>query len=303
MATMAQSHGGDGGDDGYGGPYNLESGCASGSTSQKRRSKGKNLKLYKKFEENGRKPLDIDVELHGGGYKFVGPNATDFIRAISLEVEKVVPPYYPNWAKVPNEKKQAVYPTILEYFNLDAWRNTEKWQGVQLGITAECQRAYKDRKGEMKVHFDENGGYDDVEAARSNPPQDVDQETWDILINQLFLSAGYKNRSEKNKQNRAKQRYPSFHGSKSYAQRRHMEGTGPIDVFRSTHYKEGTGWANDFASTDYDRIQEEYTISSAESGGDTSTIDEFACMERALGHRRGHIRGVGRVYEEETKRL
>ncbi|KAI3742677.1 hypothetical protein L1987_60370 [Smallanthus sonchifolius] len=165
------------------------------------RSKGKNLKLYKKFEENWRKPLDIDVELHGGGYKFVGPNATDFIRAISLEVEK-------------------------DYFNLDAWRNTDKWRGVQLGITAECQRAYKDRKGELKVHFDYNEGYDDVEAARSNLPK---------------------------------------------------YGTDLINVFRSTHYKEGTGWVNDSASTDY-----------------------FARMERALGHRRGHIRGVGRVVSNPT---
>ncbi|KAI3816510.1 hypothetical protein L1987_16209 [Smallanthus sonchifolius] len=44
-----------------------------------------------------------------------------------------------------------------------------------------------------------------------------------------------------------------------------------------------------------DRIQEEYTRSSAESGGDSSAVDEFSCMERALGHRRGQIRGVGRV--------
>ncbi|KAI3683858.1 hypothetical protein L1987_84373 [Smallanthus sonchifolius] len=44
-----------------------------------------------------------------------------------------------------------------------------------------------------------------------------------------------------------------------------------------------------------DRIQKEYTRSSAESGGDSSAVDEFACMERALGHRCGHIRGVGRV--------
>ncbi|KAI3793975.1 hypothetical protein L1987_36599 [Smallanthus sonchifolius] len=165
MATMAQSHGGDGGD---GGPYHFNSGCATGSggsSSQKRRCKGKNLKLYKKFEQNGRKPLPIDVELHAGGYKFVGPNATDFIRAISLEVEKVVPPYYPNWAKVPIEKKRAVYPTLI------------------------------------------------------------------------------------------------------------------------------------------DRIQEEYTRSSAESGGDSSAVDEIACMERALGHRRGHIRGVGRVVSNPTPDL
>ncbi|KAI3813447.1 hypothetical protein L1987_18172 [Smallanthus sonchifolius] len=50
-----------------------------------------------------------------------------------------------------------------------------------------------------------------------------------------------------------------------------------------------------------DRIQEEYTRSSAESGGDSSAVDEFACMEHALGHRRGHIRGVGRVVIQDQQ--
>ncbi|KAI3755132.1 hypothetical protein L1987_54927 [Smallanthus sonchifolius] len=278
MATMAQSHGGDGGD---GGPYHFDSGCATGfgcTSSQKRLSKGKNLKLYKKFEQNGRKPLPIDVELHAGGTSL--------------------------WV-----------PTLWILSVLSRWRlkrNTDKWRGVELRITAECQRAYKDHKNVLKVHFVENGGYDDVEAAMNNPPEYVDQETWETLINELFLDASYKNRSTKNKQNRSKQRY---HDSKSYAQRRHMEGTGPIDVFKSTHYKEGTGWANTNSSSDYisqmillldlehptDRIQEEYTRSSAEFGGDSSAVDEIACMERALGHRRGHIRGVGRVVIQDQQ--
>ncbi|KAI3826111.1 hypothetical protein L1987_00154 [Smallanthus sonchifolius] len=100
-----------------------------GSASQRRRSKGKNLKLYKKFEQNGRKPLPIDVELHGEGYKFVGPNASDFIRAISLEVEKVVPPYYPNWAKVPNEKKWVVYPTLIDRIQEEYTRSSAESGG------------------------------------------------------------------------------------------------------------------------------------------------------------------------------
>ncbi|KAI3826167.1 hypothetical protein L1987_00212 [Smallanthus sonchifolius] len=144
MATMAQSHGGDGG---YRGPYHFDSGCAT---------------------------------------RFGGK--------------------------------------LLDYFDLDSWRNTDKWRGVELGITAECQMAYKDHKRELKVHFEENGGYDDVKATMNNPPEDLDQETWETLINELFLYMSYKNSSENNKQNRSQQRYPSYHGSKSYAQRRHMVG-------------------------------------------------------------------------------
>ncbi|KAI3696538.1 hypothetical protein L1987_79556 [Smallanthus sonchifolius] len=62
-------------------------------------------------------------------------------------------------------------------------------------------------------------------------------------------------------------------------------------------------WVSSQAKTMRDRIQEEYTRSSAESGGDSSAIYEFACMESELGHRCGHIRGVGRVVSNPTSDL
>ncbi|KAL8249047.1 hypothetical protein R6Q59_005915 [Mikania micrantha] len=47
----------------------------------------------------------------------------------------------------------------LEYFDLQTLRNTDQWEGIRLGIHAECQRAYKDRKQEFKKYFDKVGGY------------------------------------------------------------------------------------------------------------------------------------------------
>ncbi|KAL8253972.1 hypothetical protein R6Q59_032193 [Mikania micrantha] len=57
---------------------------------------------------------------------------------------------------------------VREYFDLDSLRNTDQWVGIRLGIHAECQIAYKDRKQEFKKHFDSVGGYNDVEKARKN---------------------------------------------------------------------------------------------------------------------------------------
>ncbi|KAL8239041.1 hypothetical protein R6Q59_015608 [Mikania micrantha] len=113
--------------------------------------------------------------------------------------------------------------------------------------------------------------YEDVEKARTKPPEEVDQQAWEQLINQLFLNPDFRKRSEKNKLNKSKQRYTSFHGSKSYAQRRHME----------------------------DIMQEELKRCTQESGYSES-VNQIECMECALGQRRGHIRGVGRVVRHLT---
>ncbi|KAL8267227.1 hypothetical protein R6Q59_004571 [Mikania micrantha] len=142
-------------------------------------------------------------------------------------------------------------------------------------------------------------GYEDVGKARTKPPEELDQQAWEQLINQLFLNPDFRKRSEKNKLNRSKQRYTSFHGSKSYAQRRHMKGTSGIEVFKETHYKAGEGWVNVIAESDYDIMQEELKRCTQESY-DSESVNQIECMERALGQRRGHIRGVGRVVRHPT---
>ncbi|KAL8223166.1 hypothetical protein R6Q57_020565 [Mikania cordata] len=286
---IARGHGGD--------PQRLLKGCES--SQPKSVQKEKNIKLIKKFEKNNCMPLPIEVEDEGGQYKFVGENCSDFIRLISNEVGKVAPFHYTSWQNVPDKFKKAIFHTLFEYFDLDSLRNTDQWEGIRLGIHAECQRAYKDRKQEFKKHFDSVGGYEDVEKARTKPPEELDQQAWEHLINQLFLSQDFRKRSKKNKSNKSKQHCTSYHGSKSYAQRRHMEGTGGIEVFKETHYKAGEGWVNEIAESDYDIMQEELKRCTQEFG-DSESVNQIECMERALGQRRGHIRGVGRVVRHPT---
>ncbi|KAL8230915.1 hypothetical protein R6Q57_000693 [Mikania cordata] len=193
----------------------------------------------------------LKVEDEGGQYKFVGENCSDFIRLISNEVGKVVPFRYTSWQNVPDQFKKPIFPTHFEYFDLQTLRNTDQWEDIRLGIHAECQRAYKDRKKEFKKYFDKVGGYEDIVKAKSKPPEHMDQEACEQLIDELFLDPDFRKSSEKNKSNRSKQRYTSFHGSKSYAQRRHMEGTDGIEVFKETHFKVGKCWANEIAESNY----------------------------------------------------
>ncbi|KAL8241949.1 hypothetical protein R6Q59_012251 [Mikania micrantha] len=123
---------------------------------------------------------------------------TDSLRVVSL-VRKVVPFHYTSWQNVPDQFKKIIIPTLFEYFNLQSLRNTDRWEGIRLGIDAECQRVYKDRKQEFKKkHFDKVGGYEDVEKAKSKPPNEMVQQAWEQLIDQLFLSFDFKKRLEKN---------------------------------------------------------------------------------------------------------
>ncbi|MFS7914559.1 hypothetical protein Hanom_Chr02g00154861 [Helianthus anomalus] len=77
----------------------------------------------------------------------------------------------------------------------------------------------------MKKHFDKHGGYKDVEEAKRHPPESMNPEAWCKLIDGLFTTPKYMNRSEKNKANRAKQLYGSYHESQSFANMQHKEVT------------------------------------------------------------------------------
>ncbi|XP_052621210.1 uncharacterized protein LOC111876293 [Lactuca sativa] len=58
-------------------------------------------------------------------------------------------------------------------------------------------------------------------------------------------------------------------------------------------YKEGSGWCTSRAEEDWEKIQNEYEKMQNEVG-EGGEVNEEECLERALGTRRGHARGVGR---------
>ena len=80
---------------------------------------------------------------------------------------------------------------------------------------SESFNRYKDRKGRKKKYFDEHGGYDDIETARKNPPEIMNNESWQKLVD-LFTTPQFMAHSKENAANKARQKYPSLHGSTSY---------------------------------------------------------------------------------------
>ncbi|KAL8209126.1 hypothetical protein R6Q57_008538 [Mikania cordata] len=281
MADVAGYHGGD------------------GAKPTKRTSSGKNLNLYDKFQKNGSRPLPIKFDYSSNLYRAVGENYQLFIRLISNEVDRHAPFHYGSWKEVPGDVKMSILTTFHHYFDLQQYHNTEHWDGIKIGIQSDCANRYKDRKTKLKKHFDKEGGYDNTARAKQNPPKGMDLEEWVQIIDGLFTTSSYKNRSLKNTANRSKQLHGSYHGTQSNAQRRYdefKEGGVPqhVEGWRDMHFKGSSGWYNQLAEQHWENITDDLNKAKSTSGGDDTPVDEVEVQQRSLGERRGRVRGVGR---------
>ncbi|KAL8231424.1 hypothetical protein R6Q57_001202 [Mikania cordata] len=204
---------------------------------------------------------------------------------------------------VPGDVKMSILTTLLHYFDMKQYHNTEYWDGIKLGIQTDCANRYKDWKTKIKKHFDKEGGYDNTEGAKHNPPKGMESEAWAQVIDGLFTTSTYKNRSLKNTANISKQLYGSYHGTQSYAQRRYdkvKEGgmTQHVEGWRDMHFKGSSGWYNQLAEKHW-----ELNKAISTSRGDDTSVDEVEVLERSLGQRRGHVRVVGRTVKSITPDL
>ncbi|KAL5580670.1 hypothetical protein UlMin_013112 [Ulmus minor] len=121
----------------------------------------------------------------------------------------------------------------------------------------------------------------------------MSDEDWAKCV-QLFSSEKFRERSKKNKANREKSRYPSLHGTRTYAAVRHAKRNPEtqqlpsiVESFKTYHTTKKGQWVNEVAEQDYAQTQEA-TSSGAE-------VDEHEMTRRVLGERRGHQRAVGRL--------
>ncbi|KAL8197670.1 hypothetical protein R6Q57_024318, partial [Mikania cordata] len=78
----------------------------------KRRSSGKNLNLYDKFQKNGSRPLPIEFDYSSNLYRAVGENYQLFIRLISNEVDRHAPFHYRSWQEVSGDVNVSILITL-----------------------------------------------------------------------------------------------------------------------------------------------------------------------------------------------
>ncbi|KAL8232894.1 hypothetical protein R6Q57_002672 [Mikania cordata] len=156
----------------------------------------------------------------------------------------------------------SILTTLHHYFDLQQYLNTEYWDGIKLGIQADCADRYKDRKTKLKKHFDKEGGYDNTERAKHNPLKGMDPEAW-VQVKEGGVT-------------------------------QHVEG------WRDMHFKGSSGWYNQLAEQYWDNIIEELNKAKSTPGGDDTLVYEVEVLEHLLGQRRGHARGVGRTVKSIT---
>ncbi|KAJ0508864.1 hypothetical protein HanIR_Chr11g0522121 [Helianthus annuus] len=193
MADVARGHGGDGGSQDPNRNSNRIPSICESSQAKRKRGRGRNVKLFKKSEQNNGDPLPINFTAQARQYKFTGPHAQDFIRFISNTIASVVPMHFTSWQSVPPEYKKSVYPVLFDYFNLNMYKDgdADQWAGIELGIIAECQSRYSSRKNKLHEHFQAVGGTKDVDRAKSCPPENYDSQKWVDLIDTLFTDPAY----------------------------------------------------------------------------------------------------------------
>ncbi|KAL8211090.1 hypothetical protein R6Q57_005527 [Mikania cordata] len=216
----------------------------------KRRSSRKNLNLYDKFQKNGSIPLPIEFDYSSNLYRVVGEHYQLLIWLISNEVDRHTPFHYRSWQEVPGDVKMSILTTLHHYFDLTQYHNTEYWDGIKLGIQADCANRYQDRKTKLKKHFDKEGGYDNTTRAKQNPPKGMDPEDWVQVIDGMFTTSKYKNKFLKNTTNRSKQLRDVKEGGVPH----HVEG------WRDMHFKGSSGWYNQLAEQHWILSQHDLTV-------------------------------------------
>ncbi|XP_062097037.1 uncharacterized protein LOC133803103 [Humulus lupulus] len=296
-ADVARAHGGDAGGDPPPDPTRIPTTCDSGIPIKR---KGRGAAIGKDLEERRRKNgKPLEVTFCPRTYKVVGSEHAAFVRLVGTQIKTKVPGHYGSWELVPQQYKDQVL-AIIQYYYQIAGR--EDFLKCLNGIDREMKDRYRNRKTLRHEHFEKYyNGPEDWDKVLNNPTNDVNKEEWKQIC-QLFTSPQFIARSIKNKENRKKQKYSTTQGTKSLAAVR-FEKTNPdlIESWKNYHWKKSKNdFVNDDARQDYEKLKADFELRTQQTSTDASnndspsSVDQEEVLQKVLGQRRGHERGVGR---------
>ncbi|KAL5551615.1 hypothetical protein UlMin_001791 [Ulmus minor] len=287
------SHGGDsGGDPPQRGGSRLPTQCES-SQPRKTRGAAKGLKLQSAWQANQGKPLPVEFDWRQRTITPIGPNSELVSRFISSHLKQNVRPYYTDWDEVPAHFKEQLWNAVQSYFDMQRDYSEAQLGVLRMSIDRTAKDRYRDYKYKVHCHFKKEGA--------EIPFKQMSDEDWAKCI-QLFSSEKFRERSEKNKANREKSRYPSLHGTRTYAAARHAKRNPEtqqlpsiVESFKTYHTTKKGQWVNEVTEQDYARLTQELETQTQEAASSSVEVDEHEVTRRVLGERRGHQRAVGRL--------
>ncbi|KAM0832460.1 hypothetical protein ACQ4PT_064871 [Festuca glaucescens] len=236
---------------------------------QKKKGRGvlKGLKASKKRYANGSQKLNIAFSKNLGG--IVGMNYRSFKDDVVVIMKRKLP-------LIGVRRWSDIHPTIHRQIVVDmidrwALEDTPKTEEKILKIAKERYRGWRSTLcATFKAYK--------IDAARlANVPEDLQREDWEWLIEYFGTDSKFQEISQKNSDNRKKQKKKRRVGSKSYSQisfeKRNKETGEELDcvaLWELTHTKNGT-WPNQESQNVYDKACQEIQNKENETQGPISS--------------------------------
>ncbi|KAD4585650.1 hypothetical protein E3N88_23251 [Mikania micrantha] len=296
---QGRGHGGDGAEDppppgGFGRGHHE----ADFDAPRKTRGKAKNKKLTHAVSLSGR-PLTIPFDVNAT-FTPVGELNDWFTREVGIYMWEHIAFDKTSWKYVSSAEKNALYEHLKLSFDLDEIERGCESAQKKGGIEAALLKRYRDRKAMAKQHFIKNGGYDDEERVRANPPEGMYAENWKKAVD-FFLSDTHKKRSSSNAEVRQKQLYTNRGGTSAYSSYCYKNNKSRLEAFHNAHTGKDETFDSEVAERHYNDLKEEFqnqigpnSDGEFDEESSASHPNEVAVFEKVIGVRRRHTRGIGR---------
>ncbi|KAL3846292.1 hypothetical protein ACJIZ3_003695 [Penstemon smallii] len=241
----------------------------------------------------------LDITIHPDRRRIVGENAKDFKTEACVVLKQHAPIKYSRWMDIPDDDKKKIWISMKQKFNLQEDIQTKKVVFEQLNRQYRSRRRYKLHEYYLKIKGD-------IDILK-RPPSGVSEDDWKMLIN-YFESDAFKDKSDRNKENRKSLKMSHSCGTKSTAQYcyedRDVEtGKEPTRTcaWQMTRYNDKKkSWVDEASRRAYEDIVR-YQNEAAEDGQDPLTEDE--AFIKALGpEKSSRLRGCGDGLKPPSKR-
>ncbi|XP_059431247.1 uncharacterized protein LOC132164712 isoform X2 [Corylus avellana] len=268
----------------------------SSSIRKKGRGPAKGLKLAKRAQETSDGKLDI--EFSDMSDSAVGPNQRMFVDEVVQQMRVHTPLNVKKWAEVPQEAKDNIVSGVLR-----RWRIPDS-PLRRASILKLANRRYRGWRAKLSKDYSK---YDNDEDRRQNRPKEVSEKQWESLIT-YFGTDEFKTISDRNKENRSKQKTGKITGSKSFAAvsydaRDPVTGQQPNEyrTWLLCHRHPDGSWSDETARQIYERVTELITQQSQQEGEPLSPSNEDELFQSVLGSRPVHLRGQRRGLSQAQK--
>lgn len=258
------------------------------STSIRKKGRGpaKGLKLAKRAQESNDGKLDI--EFSDMSDSAVGPNQRMFVDEVVQQTRLHAPLNVKKWAEVPQEAKDNIVNGVLR-----RWRVPDT-PLRRASILRLANRRYRGWRAKLSKDYSK---YDNDEDRRQNRPKEVTEQQWESLI-VYFGTNEFKTISDRNKENRSKQKTGKITGSKSFAAvsydaRDPLTGQPPSEYrtwLLCHRHPDGT-WSDETAREIYEQVTELIAQQSQQEGELLSPSAEDQLFQSVIGSKPSHLRG------------